>query len=96
MNSAPIDRAQYEALALLELPRQRHRGERRYERQRQHERPCQREQDRERERPEHLPLDAAEREDRQVHHPDDDLAERRRAADLDRGAVDGLPPFFVR
>ena len=70
------------------LWRRERRAQRGHERERQHERAEQREDHRERHRFEQPALDTFEREDRQVHREDDQLAEERRPAHFDRGLLD--------
>ena len=73
-------------------------GQHGHERQRHHHRTGQGEDDRQRHRPEQLPFDSFEREDRQIDDHDDQLAEHRRLADLDGRVADNLqsaPPLLV-
>ena len=69
---------------------QRVAGEHGHQRDRQEHRAGQREDHRQRHRLEQLALYALEREDRQIDNRDDQLAEQRRLADLDRGVADDL------
>ena len=89
----PVATAQHrdERIRALRGPLQECGAQRRHEREREHERAEEREDDGQRHRAEQLPLDALEREDRQVDDEDDQLAEHRRAPDLDRGLLHDLP-----
>ena len=49
----------------------------------------------ERHRVEHLPFDAGQREDRQIHHRDDENAEQTRLHHLGRGARGQLEPLVA-
>ena len=84
----PVGQAVDERLLLRQPPRQAERGEHGHQGQRQDHRRRQREDDRQGHRPEELPLDPLEGEDRQVDDHDDELAEHRRLADLDGRVAD--------
>ena len=77
-------------LLLLGLRRQSERGEHRHQGQREDHRPGQGEDHRQGHRPEQLPLGPLQGQDRQVDDRDDQLAEHRRLADLDRRVADDL------
>ena len=86
----PVGQAVDERLLVGCLPRQPERGQHGHQRQRQDHRARQGEDDRQRHRPEQLPLDPLERQDRQVDDHDDQLAEHRRLADLDGRVADDV------
>jgi hypothetical protein len=89
--SQPIaKRRDHSPLRLLRMERQHQRGEDRRQRDGQDERGGKREDDCERHRPEHLPLDALKREDREVDDRDDELSEGRGGSHLERRTQDQL------
>ena len=92
----PVERAGRRATSRFSLSAMRrgqeHARQHRHQREREDQRPEQGEDDGQRHRPEQLPLDPLERQDRQVDDHDDELAEHRRPPDLDRGVADDVEP----
>ena len=92
----PLENPDKKRFTVVQLLGQNQAREHRHQGHRQQHRTSKGEDHRQRHRAEHLPLDAFEREDRQVDDHDDQLAEHRRLADFDRGVTHDLQPRPAR